>query len=311
MRVLIGKPIRHIEMFREASEQGLMRNNDVEKLYNILPGIVDRLGFEPITIEMANLRRVYQEKNSIFLAWHSHGTTKNTWFVKQSYLPDYFYFDKTGYSGWSELTETYTHDVDVETIRDEVSTFATYYISNNISRFNQTPNNETPTRPYVLAFEQRPDDAVSDFAYIDNFIPKLQEAFRNTQYEVVVKPHPVDLRWSKSNNTWEWLINDTGSLHDLIANSTAVYTINSSAGFESLLHNKRVFTAGQCDYHWVTNVLKDDKDLVGSIELLTEPVDEDEITKFLHYCLNHHFMNVNDESSIERKILRAVEHAQR
>ena len=115
-----------------------------------------------------------------------------------------------------------------------------------------------------------------------------------------------------NNGVWRWTINDkTGSLHQLIAKSSAVYTINSSAGFEALLHGKRVFTTGHCDYHWATTTLKTDEDIKNSVTLIEQPVDKDRIIKFLHYCFNHYFMNVNDEKSIEQKIQKAVDWYQR
>ena len=113
MRILIGKPVRHLEFFRTAGEQGLAYNQDIEQLYDILPTIITRLGYECITLDVStNIKRIYQETNSIFLAWHNHGTTKNTWFIKSGYMPNYFYFDKTGYSGWAELAEKYEYDCD-------------------------------------------------------------------------------------------------------------------------------------------------------------------------------------------------------
>jgi hypothetical protein len=254
------------------------------------------------------MRRVFQEEDSIFLAWHNHGTTPNTWFVKQAYVPDYFYFDKTGYSGWSELVDKYEHDVDVNTIRPEIEKIADYYISNNISRFSQTDDDIVPDNPYVVVFGQREDDKVSVFSYMHNFVDKVEEAFKGTGYAVVVKPHPLDLEYIEDVG-WRWSVNErNGNLHELIANSSAVYTVNSSAGFEALLHNKRVFTAGRSDYHWATDVLYEDSDIRKSIELIDEPVDTDKITKFLHYCFTEHFMNVKDRASIERKIQRAVDH---
>lgn len=308
MRILIGKPTKHIEMFKAASNQRLMYNDDVEKLYDILPDTIERLGIKCFDIDMTqNIRRIYQDKDSIFLAWHNHGTTKNTWFIKQGYLLDYFYFDKTGYSGWSELADTYDYDIDVDDIRDEVKEFTDAYIANNNSRFDQSYIEPIPDDPYVVVFAQREDDAVADFSYVDDFIPKVIEAFKDTKYTVHVKPHPLQIDWVDSKAVWS-VNQQTGSLHELIENSAAVYTINSSAGFEALLHGKRVFTAGHCDYHWVTDIIKTDDDIVASVGLLDEPVDTDSIIKFLHYTINHHYLNINDEDSIIRKINRAVEH---
>ena len=136
----------------------------------------------------------------------------------------------------------------------------------------------------------------------------MKEAFKGTKYKVFVKPHPYGS--TKAFTSAKLTTNyHTGSLHQLIANSSAVYTVNSGSGFEALLHNKRVFTAGHCDYHWVTDTIKTEEDLKNSIELIDQPIDEDSITKFLHYCFNHHFVNINDEKSIERRLLRAIEDA--
>jgi len=314
MRVLIGKPTRHIELLKAASEQGLMYNDDVEKLYEMLPDIIDGMGIDCAIPDISkHQRRIYQDKDSIFLAWHNHGTTKNTWFIKQGYLRDHFYFDKTGYSGWSELAQEYDYDIDVDEIRDEVNAFTDNYIVNKYSRYDQSYVEPIPEKPYVVAFEQRSDDAVSDFAYVDDFIPKVVEAYKDTEYTVHIKPHPLQIDWVRCEDTPNklkavWTVNQqTGSLHELIANSAAIYTVNSSAGFEALLHGKRVFTAGHCDYHWVTDVIKTDEDIISSIDLLDKPVDTDAIIKFLHYTINHHYMNINDPASIIRKINRAVE----
>jgi capsule polysaccharide export protein KpsC/LpsZ len=223
-------------------------------------------------------------------------------------VPDYFYFDKTGYSGWSELADVYDYDVDVDAIRPEVEKIANYYISNNISRFEQTDKGNIPDKPYVVVFEQREDDAVSIFANVHDIAEKVKVAYKDTKYEVVVRPHPLDLEYIKGVG-WRWSVNvESVALHDIIANSSAVYTVNSSAGFEALLHKKRVFTAGHCDFHWATDLINDEADIKQSIGLLDEPVDENRITKFLHYCFTQHFMNVNDRASIERKIQRAVDH---
>jgi len=308
MKFIIGKPVKHINLLKAASDQNLMYNTDVERLYDMLPGVIRRMGIECVDADISkHMRRIYQDKDSIFLAWHNHGTTKNTWFIKQGYLLDYFYFDKTGYSGWSELAQTYEYDVDIDDIRDEVKEFTDDYITNNKSRYDQTYVEPIPEKPYVIVFEQRSDDAVADLSYVDDLIPKVVEAYKDTEYTVLVKPHPLQIDWVKGEAVWS-VNQQTGSLHELIANSAAVYTVNSSAGFEALLHGKRVFTAGHCDYHWVTDVIKTDEDIVASVDLLDKPVDTDAITKFLHYVINHHYMNINDEDSIIKKINRAAEH---
>ena len=95
----------------------------------------------------------------------------------------------------------------------------------------------------------------------------------------------------------------------LVEGATAIYTMNSGSGFESLWQGKRVFTTGVCDYHWATTPLKTEEDFKNSRELLNEPVDTDRINKFLYYCMTEYFMNINDNKSIQKKIRLAISQA--
>lgn len=307
-KVLLRRPSQFIKVLQPAADAGLIYLDDVIKLYDeVFPRVLDRMGLDYVIIDNnESLRRVYIRKDSIFIGWHNHGTTPHTWFIHPGYVTDYFYFDRTGYSGWSELTEHYEYDVDVEDVRDEVQEFITHYITNNISRVTPQQNKTLPDEPYVLVLEQRPDDAVADLAYVDLLTDKVKKAFEGTKYGVCVKPHPLNMEYNYQNQEYNWTINEEMGLHELIANATAVYTINSGTGFEALLHGKKVFTAGQCDYHWMTDVLKTDEDVIRSVERVEEPVDQDEITKFIHYCLNKYWMNIHDDSTVERKILTAI-----
>lgn len=42
------------------------------------------------------------------------------------------------------------------------------------------------------------------------------------------------------------------------------------------------------------------------MHLIEEPVDKDEILKFLHYALNKYFININDEQAIKQRIEFAI-----
>lgn len=290
-------------MFHEAENAGVFYNRDVETLYEMLPDIIERLGFDCTILESED--RIRTTKDSIFLAWHSYGNTPNVWFVKPSYIPDYFYFDKTGFSGWSTLAKQYDYNVPVT---DDMRSFVQSFKERSTStRFKQTKN-PLPKQPYVLVLGQRKNDMVSRLAYFDNLPDRVTEAFKGTKYNVVVKKHPMDVLYNNHTNKWEFSINENaGDLHELISNASAIYTVNSSTGFESLFFDKPVFTAGDCDYHWVSTTLRSPKDIKSSIEIIEQPVDVDARTRFLYYCLTEYFMTINDEKTIERKILKAVE----
>ena len=302
MKFLIGKPVKHIELFRE----GEMYYGDVEKLYDMIPSVLDDMEIEYKNLHIKNnVRHIHKEPDSIYLAWHNHGTLPNIWHLNTAYIPDYFYFDKTGYGPWSEIVDECDYKIPVEIVRKDIEKFCKEYIDNNVSRFEQPNAAFIPDEPYVLVLGQRPEDPVSQFAYIDTMsLPeKVANAYKGTKYRVCTKIHPHEAY--KCYGTPD-TIEVTGNLNKCIAGASAVYTVNSGSGFESLLHGKRVFTTGRCDYHWATTKLKTDKDIRDSIEMIDEPIDEDNRIQFLHFMLNYHFMNVNDTDSIYRKIIRAV-----
>ena len=301
MKVLIGRPHWHLEQFKKLDNMLL---DDILILYDMLPSILDEMQVEYKVLHMQN-HQIIKENNSIFLAWHNHGTSENTWFIKTSYLQDYFYFDKYGHSGWSELAKKYEYDVDVNSMRNEIQIFCDDYILSNRSRCAQPKEAFVPAEPYVLVLQQRQDDAVAQFAYIDNqtLLDRVTELYKGTSYRVVTKAHPLAKHALHNIDAFE----ATGSIHKIIAGATAVYTVNSGGGFESLLHGKRVFTTGHCDYHWATDVIKTDADLQASVRLAMQPANKDKIIKFLHYTLNKHFINIHDIDTIKHKIQRALD----
>ena len=99
-KVLLRRPTQFFKVLQPAADAGLYYLDDVIKLYDeVFPRVLERMGLDYVVIDNNDaLRRVYVRKDSIFIGWHSHGDTPHTWFVHPGYVPDYFYFDKTGLS---------------------------------------------------------------------------------------------------------------------------------------------------------------------------------------------------------------------
>ena len=51
-----------------------------------------------------NFQQKLHKDNTIY--WHSCHNGNNVWNVKIAYTPHYFYFDKYGFSGWSEIAQS-------------------------------------------------------------------------------------------------------------------------------------------------------------------------------------------------------------
>jgi capsule polysaccharide export protein KpsC/LpsZ len=86
------------------------------------------------------------------------------------------------------------------------------------------------------------------------------------------------------------------NVHDLIAGSRGVFTINSGVGFESLIHGKPVVTFGNCDYRWVTfganrERLDDAREFVGGY---TDELRR-EANRFIYYYFFHHALSIEGD----------------
>lgn len=308
MKIRISKPIYHLENFDF--------HGDVKQFYDMLPEILTEMGLEydmtSATIGRTG-KQIHREKDTLCLAWHLHGNLPDIWHLKTAYIPDYFYFDKHGYSGWSDLAKEYDYDIDIESIRDEMQEFCDNYIASNRSRALQPESAYIPKGPYVLVLTQRPGDSViKEFAYMDSqkLLDEVTELYKDTGYTVCVKTHPFSDPENFYSDEYVRMSPDifhaTGSMHKIIDGATAVYTVNSGSGFEALMHGKRVFTSGKSDYHWVTTTVKNKQDLQDTMHLIEEPVNKDEILKFLHYALNEYFVSLHDKQRIKNRIELAV-----
>lgn len=112
--------------------------------------------------------------------------------------------------------------------------------------------------PYIFFPLQIPhDQSIQYFSDVEEIevVKSLVDWARENNVAVVLKPHPANLKVMKQfevfvdNLTVFW---STANVYDLIEYSTAVYTINSGVGFESLLHLKPVVTFGRAEYDCVT-----------------------------------------------------------
>ena len=158
--VFIGKPVEWIE-----KKPWLHQDNVI--LYNILPKIYKKLGCK---VTIGKIKEI-PENYDIVLAHHTVCDKPNVWNLKKGYLPNYMYFDRTGYSGWAEMAtnvELYKESqrVVLEDAKEFFDKFSKNYISNNISKFPQdklglTKNNPelgnfNKDKPYIFIALQRP-----------------------------------------------------------------------------------------------------------------------------------------------------------
>ena len=179
-------------------------------------------------------------------------------FWMQSPLPHLFTVDR---QGWGAGASGYPFEGQGE----ESGAFASLAerIADNRSKFDQPPRQGRdelglPAK-YVFCPCQIPHDETLRFhsdVGMAALVKALAEWARKSGTHVVFKPHPANRaamsplhQAAPDSEHVHWI---DASIHDLIAHSTAVYTINSGVGLEAILHGKPVVTFGRADYDAVT-----------------------------------------------------------
>lgn len=294
--------------------------NDVGEFYHNLFKVLDTMC---VDVETTTVIKKLIKTDGIFLSHHTNLKNRNVWNIKKGYLNNHLYFDKTGYSGWADMANNEalfnkTQAINFYEVEEWFDAYAANYIKTRSSKVRQSEEGFSLDEPYVFVAGQRPHDTVSDWAYIPTIqlMKDVIEQYRDSKYKVVIKVHPLEKAHKQAHHyvrDYDFLqpcpdnvIVTEASIHDIIPNAGAVYTVNSGVGFESLLYLKRVFVSGHCDYRWAATTVRTIDEIRNTMHLLDEPVDKELIVKFMHYMLTEYFVNTTDLVSIRNKLEQAI-----
>ena len=254
----------------------------------------------------------------IFLSWHTQYKNKlNVWNIKKGYVPRFIYFDRTGYSGWAEIANNEklfdkSQNTNLIDASNWFDSFAKDYIGTNFSKIEQSVKNTPLPEKFVFLASQIPNDTVVKLSRVDIFLTlaKVAEYFKNTEWKVVFKPHPL-LKGGHPKKFDEvcrkyGLIKTSNSIHNIFPKASAVFVINSGVGFEALFHKKKVFCFGHSDYHWVTHKVDVNTTSKEIIDQMKMPVDEKRLIKFMYYIMNDYFVKTDDKESIRARIQTTI-----
>lgn len=254
--------------------------------------------------------------NFIRLSHHSYGKAEQKWHYKVGYLPNYFHFDRAGFSGWSEFHEAPTNEIDE--IDQEVAdifynTTSNKYKSNRKSKYPQGKSEHINIDNFVFIPLQIPTDAVINLSPFKGYIKTMREAIDiilSTGRPVVIKRHPLDtdprIAVMLSEAARKGAIITSASIHDIFLRCNEVVTWNSGVGFEALLYGKKVICLGKTEYGkagWDVQALQE---LVPALEA---PMDDDRtsrLRRLVFLILNKYQMDTGTPDAEQKHILRAL-----
>lgn len=181
-------------------------------------------------------------------------------FYMQEYLPSLFTID---HRGWGAGASVYPLAGDLLSSgpRESFLHYRGQLTAGKLgTKFTQMPRSMQANRAeYDIFFPlQIPhDQSILHFSDIseDAVVERVVDFVRSGNLRLVLKPHPANL---KATAPYQRFVDDvnvfwsTDNIHDLIDCSRAVFTLNSSVGFEAMLHEVPIVSFARAIYDAVT-----------------------------------------------------------
>ena len=263
----------------------------------------------------------------VVFAHHTHNgmfsrafISKNEVFhFKSGDLPNTLTIDPNGFAGWSTISSASVSDlVNNQPSFNEVEAFfnkkSLEIKQSNHSKYQQRGIQEAKKLPerFVFVALQTVGDIVQQNALIDIFtmLDTTVDSFSNTDVSVLIKRHPkcrnakmkaaITRVVENNSNVFE-----TGqSIHVLLNQAEALYTVNSGVGSEAMIYNIPIYCFGRSDYGAIAHVL-DDVETAKSMITCPEPkVSYEELVRF-HYFYRKEFQ-ISSDDALNAKIERII-----
>ena len=279
---------------------GLFYNRLLNALSNAHISVDRRLGYGPA------------EKSMINICYHTHVAEPHVINVKIGYLPEYFYFDDEGYSGWSKACSDMIIDqLPSDSAMGFQGSLINRYIKARITKYPQPAVGccSIP-KDYALVLTQVQNDHVLDLGRFSSaeMVTAVFQATAICRMPTLIKLHPLCTDWNFAAfvkveaERWGASVVDA-HVHDLLERATLVAVINSGAGFEALLHLRTVLTFGESDYQAATHRITDlrtCRDIITAYP--TTAISSSRIVSFLDHYLRRRQLSISDPD-FERKVL--------
>jgi hypothetical protein len=291
------------------------------RCFELLRSAARNLGivFETRTsLRLADFAQRFAPNDTLLISVHTVGISNNVVRLKESYIPGYYYFDRTGYSGWAELAYN-------ERLQQEATVYNPFNLSGFISKLREKKIRDNLSKypqdtgsmeieliksaPYIFLALQTSDDLVARLAAVDQikFAELLAARINDLKYRLIIKRHPlcrdhnIESAINKLKNDYKCVMLSNDSVNSLIQQAEAVVTVNSGVGFEALVMGRPVITAGLSDYSFVTKQVINMSD-IDQLHTGIRYFDATKADRFVGYYLNEYCLNIEQIESAERLI---------
>jgi tetratricopeptide (TPR) repeat protein len=296
---------------------------DVRTTYVSLFAALSRLGCEIV----ARPFRPYSDTlnrpdpaEGLHYAYHARDPGPGAYCIKGAALPDLWFLDPQGYSGWCALArdpalQARSAQYDLAAADAVIARYQHRFQTENLSRYAQPGRRTAASGERFAVFYplQVNNDEVlklSRFAQFEVLEALIQTAER-LRRPVVVKRHPLCgsdhiCQALEAAARSEFVTVSEDSIHDLIASSGAVLTANSGVGLQALVHGAPVFSLAASEYAHMTTPLVTLDALEAAFDAPDGPQPE-RIRRQLGFLLNEYWVNTRDEEAVFQRVRSQVE----
>ena len=307
------KPVVHFilsyKFLKIKNEQDEHAYDRMAMISNWIANELFAAGFQVVpTINYCGWNEFYHEKDTRYVSWHSHGSDINHLRLKLGSFPNHVCVDNSGFSGWANFAKQTENRQKSDRDRTKVKLLKENLLCSKSSKYSQGQSDQEVSDSDFIFFPlQVRKDKVASLAFIktDELLSKLVYYANNNRKKLVVKRHP-NCRDRKIDKLLRKLVSgpyvvlSSHNIHDLIAKSRVVVTVNSGVGAEALLHDKPVITTGRSDYTRATTLVKTYSELQLAISKSYKTRVQPDHSDFLARYLSEYMVCVCDSEGLSK-----------
>ena len=228
---------------------------------------------EVVTLDPDRLEVRVRADTRLHIVHHTRLRHPRVLSAGKAYIEPFFTIDPWGFRLFSSIAAAaFEPGPDPAADRAIFDEIRTRMVGGRKSHYEQPAEVEPAPQGCIAVFLQTEDNRdVGETCHLTfrHMVKSLME--RDDPRPIVVKPHPKE----KNLESMDWLTRQTrkdprlqvflGNIHDLLAASDVVVTINSAVGIEAMLHEKPVVLCGDTDFHHICEMVRHKRDMAASI----------------------------------------------
>jgi hypothetical protein len=278
---------------------------------------LDNVGVEYNCFEYdPDSRDIYNKSDddTIIFCYHKKGHRKNTWYIKESALYDFFSIDQGGYAGWSDFSLNKPRD-EFFFNHGSFLDFSNKYRESRLSKYPQISQESGLSGSYIFYPLQISDDSVIEFSRF-NFYEAILMVGQAAAYhgkELLIKRHPLCLDENVSElldvliKSFDNIKMVSNNIHDIIKGADAIICCNSGVGLEALMYSKKVYSYGHSEYAMASHAILTEFELDNIFKDNFSNYKADvSVDRFIESYLGDYCFDANNIKSIEMKIHKAI-----